>query len=186
MQQSGPARLISISGDPYRRNLTLGQEGPDLVVRLRMPLTGENGRQPELIIPNVFTDTQMHRIVMTYDGTAVRLAIDSAQNVYTVELLPAVALFVKTFPNEVDQMRLNRGNMAMFHLLYSLGLFLPWAVWLAYRQISGLWLVLGLSLPPLVWNVFQAGHVVIGVGGTAVAFFIARQYHRFRLPQASP
>lgn len=196
LQQSGPARLISISGDPYRRNLTLGQEGPDLVVRLRMPLTGENGRQPELIIPNVFTDTQMHRIVMTYDGTTVRLAIDRAQNVYTVELLPAVALFVKTFPNEVDQMRLNRGNMAIFHLLYSLGLFLPWAAWVAYRRLSGLWLLLGLSLPPLIWDVllswllpgyvFQVGHVVISMGGTAVAFLIARQYHRFRFPQISP
>ena len=182
LDQEGPARLVSISGDPYNRNLTVGQEGPDLVFRLRMPLTGENGRQPELIIPNVFTDEQMHHIVVTYDGTAVRLAVDSADNVYAIELLPAVALFTKTFPREVDQMRLNRGNMAVFRLLYTLCLFLPWAAWLAWRRQRDLWLALGLILPPLLWEAalswlirgyaFQTGYVVLGVAETAVLYLL--------------
>ena len=186
--QSGPARLLSISGDPYNRNMTLGQEGPDLVFRLRMPLTGANGRQPELIVPNVFRDDQMHHIIITYDGTAVRLVIDSADNMYAIELLPAVALFTKSFPKEVDQMRLNRGNMVIFRLLYTACLFLPWAAWLAmafrYRLPNRLrlilWLVAGFILPPLLWEVllglllrgydFQAVYVAMGIGMTAFGF----------------
>ena len=180
VQQEGPARLVSISGDPYNRNITLGQEGPDLVLRLRMPLTGANGRQPEFILPNVFADAQMHHVVLTYDGTAVRLALDSADNVYTIQLLPAVTLFTKTFPNEIDQMRLNRGNTAVFQLLYAVCLFWPLALWLAWQRPSAGWLALGLILPPLVWELLlsqlipgyalQAGYVALGVGGTAVTF----------------
>ncbi|MCB8982723.1 MAG: VanZ family protein [Ardenticatenaceae bacterium] len=182
VNQEGPARLVSISGDPYNRNITLGQEGPDLVLRLRMPLTGLNGRQPEFIIPNVFTDEQMHHIVITYDGTAVRLAVDSADNVYAIELLPAVTLLTKTFPQEVDQMRLSRGNVALFRLIFDLCLFWPWAAWLAYRRKVDLALLAGLVLPPLVWEwllsrlIFgygwHAGYVGMGVLVTAVGFII--------------
>ncbi|MBK8988854.1 MAG: VanZ family protein [Chloroflexi bacterium] len=158
--QGGPARLMSISGDPYRRNLTLGQEGAALVLRLRTPLTGENGRTPEFIIPGVFTNGGLHQIVITYDRTAVRLSIDDPTNVYTIELLPAAALFIKTFPNEVGQMRLNRGNMAVFRLLYTICLFLPWMYWLALLQQHQrlarppliFWLVPAIALPAIMWE----------------------------------
>ena len=34
-RQSGPARILSVSGDGFERNLLIGQRGDDLVVRLR-------------------------------------------------------------------------------------------------------------------------------------------------------
>jgi VanZ family protein len=41
--QTGPARILSISQDAYRRNLTLAQDGDDLVLRLRSADTDRNG-----------------------------------------------------------------------------------------------------------------------------------------------
>ena len=47
-RQNGPARIISLSKDPYNRNFTLGQERDRYEVRLRTTSTGENGMKPAL------------------------------------------------------------------------------------------------------------------------------------------
>nr|MDJ0837364.1 PKD domain-containing protein [Acidobacteriota bacterium] len=44
--QSGPARIATLSADGNNRNLTLGQEGDEWVVRLRTTDTGLNGTNP--------------------------------------------------------------------------------------------------------------------------------------------
>ena len=54
-KQSGPARLLTVSSDPYNRNVTLGQEGDDLVVRLRTSETDLNGI-PEHVVAGVFAE----------------------------------------------------------------------------------------------------------------------------------
>jgi VanZ like family len=41
--QTGPARIFTLSADPYYRNLTIAQEGENLVLRLRTPGTDLNG-----------------------------------------------------------------------------------------------------------------------------------------------
>jgi len=41
--QSGPARIVTISADPSRRNITLGQSEDAYVVRLRSTATSDNG-----------------------------------------------------------------------------------------------------------------------------------------------
>lgn len=69
--QTGPGRIVSLSVDPLHRNFTLGQEGPDLVFRLRTPFTGLNGSDPALIVPDVFSELQLRRIVVTYDGNVL-------------------------------------------------------------------------------------------------------------------
>jgi hypothetical protein len=45
--QTGPARILTLSADPYRRNLTLRQEGTDLVVRLCSAGTDPTARWPK-------------------------------------------------------------------------------------------------------------------------------------------
>jgi len=69
--QTGPGRIVSLSVDPLHRNFTLGQEGPDLVFRLRTPFTGLNGSDPALIVPGVFAEVQKRHIVVTYDGAVL-------------------------------------------------------------------------------------------------------------------
>jgi len=69
--QTGPGRIVSLSVDPFHRNFTLGQDGPDLVFRLRTPFTGLNGSDPALIVPGVFSEVQKRHIVVTYDGAVL-------------------------------------------------------------------------------------------------------------------
>ncbi|MBK1700125.1 VanZ family protein [Thiococcus pfennigii] len=84
--QTGPARIISISEGPWRRNLTLGQEESDLILRLRTRTSGENGSDPELRLPNVFVDDLTHQIIVTYDGQFLRVYVDRPDETFALEM----------------------------------------------------------------------------------------------------
>ncbi|MEJ2746561.1 MAG: hypothetical protein P8183_01380, partial [Anaerolineae bacterium] len=190
LTQAGPARLISISEDPYRRNLTVGQEETGLVFRLRTPLTGLNGRQPELVIPRVFTDQAFHRIVITYNGVVVHFYIDNPANDFAIELIPSTAIFTKSFPYEVAQMRINHGNMFIFRLLYSMLIFVPLSLLAVIgsqstenkKKLFGL--AIGLIVFALLWELLlslvisgyglRVSNVMLNWGVTAVSFLFMR------------
>lgn len=116
--QTGPARIVSLSRDPDHRNFTLGQEGSHLVFRLRTPLTGENGMQPELIAPNVFATSDLRHVVITYDGSLLRLFVDGVRHSRSLELIPGVTLFSYLFP-------LNAYDMKGYQALYYGVIFIP-------------------------------------------------------------
>ncbi len=86
--QSGPARIVSLSQNPYERNLTVGQEKQDLVVRLRTPLSGDNGTSPEVYVSNAFTDGAIHRFVITYADATLRVYTDQIQQLQTFDYTP--------------------------------------------------------------------------------------------------
>jgi len=65
--QSGPARIVSYSYGPILRNFTLGQQGMDLVTRLRTTRTSLNGIRPNLVVDDVFNSSEPVHIVVTYD-----------------------------------------------------------------------------------------------------------------------
>lgn len=65
LKQIGPARIISFSTDPYKRNFTLGQQKQDLVLRLRTTKTGENGMKPEVKLGRLVAG-KMHHVLVTY------------------------------------------------------------------------------------------------------------------------
>ena len=143
LEQSGPARIVSISQDTIHRNLTLGQQETDLALRLRTPFTGENGVNPQLVIPNFFTDTRPRHIVITYDGTTVRFYLDDPKNIYYIELSPAVA-FYSYYPSvKVEQIRLHVGNMFIFILLYDAMIFVPLSAVLVLLMRRSTWLIVG-------------------------------------------
>ncbi|MBW4634196.1 MAG: VanZ family protein [Iphinoe sp. HA4291-MV1] len=85
--QTGPARIISLSGDSLHRNFTLGQQGTNLDLRLRTPMTGANGADTKLTIPGIFADTNLHHIVITYSGATIQVYVDKSQNSYSLNLL---------------------------------------------------------------------------------------------------
>ncbi|MEW4528316.1 DUF1592 domain-containing protein [Maioricimonas sp. JC845] len=78
-KQSGPARIVTISGDPNRRNVTLGQDGDRYDIRLRTTSTSTNG------IPSVATGsktvrTDLTHVVYTRDRTGqARVYVDGRQ-----------------------------------------------------------------------------------------------------------
>lgn len=93
LAQKGPARIASISADPYNRNFTVGQEDSAMVLRLRTPLTGTDGSEPELVIPTVFSADVPRTIVITYDGATITILSDAAaEHVYRFPLSPGAVL----------------------------------------------------------------------------------------------
>ncbi len=92
-QQTGPARIVSISADTLRRNLTIGQQGVNLIVRLRTPLSGMGGSSTELAFPNIFADTNLHQLLLNFDRDTLQLFVDNSKEVYTLNLSPDILFF---------------------------------------------------------------------------------------------
>jgi hypothetical protein len=87
--QAGPARIFTVSIDPYHRNITIGQDGTSLVLRLRTIETDLDG-QPEFVIPKVFGDTHRREILLEVHDETLSLQIDG-ENTFSKEI-PASAL----------------------------------------------------------------------------------------------
>ena len=66
--QGGPARIITFSKDASRRNFTLGQEGKNIIMRLRTPQTGANGLNPQVTVCQITPNEPMHIVVSYYPG----------------------------------------------------------------------------------------------------------------------
>lgn len=68
--QDGPAVIVSYSQGPRVRNFTVGQNGKNLLVRLRTERTNLNGMSPHLGVKDVFLDSGVLHLVITYDYSA--------------------------------------------------------------------------------------------------------------------
>jgi glycopeptide antibiotics resistance protein len=130
--QGGPARLVSISAGVFDRNVTIGQQGADLVLRLRMPLTGSDGSDPEMVVPDVFVDEDVHDIVVRYDGSTVRVGVDGAARSGSFELAPEAVVLLGSYPSGVEAMRSTVVRAAMFRAVPRLVLFVPVGASLAW------------------------------------------------------
>ncbi len=75
LTQSGPARIVSLSSGPWRRNFTLAQERRNLVFRVRNGISGPNGTKFELEARAVLTEG-LHHIVASYDHGVSALFLD--------------------------------------------------------------------------------------------------------------
>ena len=74
--QSGVvARIVSYSLNLWERNFTVGQDGHDLIFRLRTTRTDADG-EPSLDVAGVFLPGRMQHIVVTYDFAETRVYID--------------------------------------------------------------------------------------------------------------
>lgn len=89
--QSGPARIVSISNGLRLRNITLGQEGDALSIRLRTPAAGDNGRKPEMLVPGVFADQRPRDIYVRYSAPMLVVWVD--KELHSLSLAPGVVFF---------------------------------------------------------------------------------------------
>jgi VanZ family protein len=87
LQQTGPARIISLSDSIGKRNFTLGQQDNNLNLRLRTPINGINAQYLSTNLYNIFTDTQPHKLVITYANSGLHVYVDSWQNRHNINLL---------------------------------------------------------------------------------------------------
>lgn len=129
--QQGPARIFTFSHGPYRRNFTLGQMGDTLVFRLRTPITGENGTDPEFRAARVFRDTLPHHYLVSFDGDAIRLRVDGREHPNVLHLGPG-AWFRSRFGGIESQ-----DSAQGFRLLLPLLLFAPAAVFVGLAPGAG-------------------------------------------------
>ena len=74
-RQDGPARIFTISRDLHLANLTLGQEGSDLVLRLRRPGSTPNGK-PAYPLAGVAGDARWHEVEIVIVPGRLRVAVD--------------------------------------------------------------------------------------------------------------
>jgi hypothetical protein len=72
--QSGPARIVSLSHDPRYRNFTLGQSATRFSVRLHTTTNSENGT-PEFQTPLDTATTELTHVVFTWDVSSQRASI---------------------------------------------------------------------------------------------------------------
>ena len=157
-QQEGPARIISLSQNPFWRNFTLAQWHHDLSLRIRMPLTGINGKKPEIRVKNFFTDREVHQLAIAYDGLKLRVYRDSIESEQSLYLGLEAALFWSIFTALRDNMYLNIGNDLFYYFLYYGLMFIPLGICfglilnrLYINQSSWLFFIIGgLIIPPLM------------------------------------
>jgi len=92
--QDGPARILTLSAGTRQRNLTLGQDGDDLVLRLRTPATGPNGTYPDgrsvARIDGVFATAEWRDLALAIAPGELRIAVDGEVRARTA--LPAAPL----------------------------------------------------------------------------------------------
>lgn len=91
-RQAGPARLLTISEDIYDRNLTLAQDGDELVLRLRSEDTDSNGTRdgnPVARLTNVLPAGEWVAIDLGIRARRLTIAIDGKQKLEAV-LPPSV------------------------------------------------------------------------------------------------
>jgi VanZ family protein len=77
-EQEGPARILTLSPGPYARNLTIGQQGADLILRLRTARMSSNGMidgKPVARVPGVFLSEDWVDIDLLIEPGRLRLTV---------------------------------------------------------------------------------------------------------------
>lgn len=118
--QQGPARIVSNSVSPLLRNFTIGQQGADLVFRLRTPATGVNGFPLETIVPGAFSNEKPRDILITYDGATLLTAVAHVGRVFRTELTAGTAMAVAVASSDV-----RTNELQLYKLGYLVALFIP-------------------------------------------------------------
>ncbi|OUC14812.1 MAG: hypothetical protein B0A82_10845 [Alkalinema sp. CACIAM 70d] len=157
LDQTGPARIISLSQDTTHRNFTLGQGGDNITVRLRTPMAGNNGDLISLTVPNALTPHQVHRLVVTYRQGILSLYIDRPEQRHVLQLTPEISLVRFLFPSNGRSLRLTPKAMVAYQSFYYLFFCAPLGILLGQSLsitrmnpvVRSLVLTIGLALPTL-------------------------------------
>jgi hypothetical protein len=115
--QGGPARIASLSSDPYERNFTLGQESSAYEVRLRTNTSDANGID-NMLQTDAAAEAKLQHVIYTRSaaGTA-RLYIDAVEKNQRSDVSGTFtnwSSFQFALANELDQ---SRPWLGEFHLM---------------------------------------------------------------------
>jgi len=79
-RQTGPARIVGLSATTSRRNFLVGQEGSDLLIRLRRDGSDENGL-PGFMVAGVFAGCQSRHLALSVIDQRLLLTIDGVTKI---------------------------------------------------------------------------------------------------------
>jgi glycopeptide antibiotics resistance protein len=163
--------IISLTQSSGLANLTLRQDGPDLFLWVRNPLTEKHtgGRRHarEIYVSNLFAAGQMRDILVSYDGSDVSLYVDGKKQPRVYSFSPGAALLPMLVRFKGSDWG---GDLVMYDAL----IFIPAGMFLgmigrkvSWRNPAGrfLWL-LGLALPSALYE-----FILVWVSGRVVSFW---------------
>lgn len=117
--QSGPARIMSLSYGTINHNLVIGQEGTDLQLRLRTPITGSDASQPRFRIPRIFENNYLCRLLVVFADKKLDFYVNNAATKYSFEFTPATSFFSYIPWSRVDWIvNLERFKPLKYQLLF--------------------------------------------------------------------
>ena len=128
--QTGPARVVSVSGGIYRRNLSIMQDRADLSLRLRTPLLGDDGSAPEGLVDDVFDSTDPRHVVVTYADPLMVVYVDGVER-GRMEITPEAEFIWRMYPRPRWKVRLGAYGFRAYAVVYRLLVFIPFAALLA-------------------------------------------------------
>ncbi len=175
--QSNDPRIATLSRSVYSRNVSLAQNEADLVIRIRNGVTGGNGSEPQFLVTDVFTDSAMHQIAVTYDRGDMRAYVDGVERAYQVKMTPAVAIVWGMFPRPAWALRMTAAPTRLHEWILYCVVFIPAAILTAvlstlvgHRRRPWVF-VAGVLLPPVVlqgvfYGLYQVPFVGWAAGGT--------------------
>lgn len=198
--QYGPARIFSVSKGPSLRNLTIGQEGDDLVVRIRTPLNGLNGATSPWLVRNYFSGSSEREVILSYRHSGIELLDCKKYKNYSLNFSPETKAVMYLLYATQKPIFLGPTTTFRFTLLYygwsfiPIGFFLPIVTRTYFHQNVLRRSILRFGaflLPPTLQLVFfivvgvsfstvglLLGIVMIVIGGVVSAIAFSRGYLR--------
>jgi hypothetical protein len=128
--QTGPARIVSISGGVPRRNVSIMHDTRDLSLRVRTPLLGDDGSAPEGLIDGVFGTTDRRHVVVTYANPLLVVYVDGVER-GRMEITPEAEFIWRLYPRGGWRVRLGTYGFRAYALVYRMLVFIPFAALLA-------------------------------------------------------
>ncbi len=116
-EDRGP-RILSLSSGPFNCNLQLVQDHDKLLVRLRTKATGRGGDNPEFVVPYVFEDTDLRRIVITYEHGKLLVANDHSDLRYGMQISPESWLVWRIYPRQGWRFAMDSHGQSLCGLMY--------------------------------------------------------------------
>lgn len=78
INQTGPARILTVSENTGFRNITVGQQADDLIVRLRRSEATFNGT-PAFIVANLFAEPDRHTVHINVKPGILAISVDGTK-----------------------------------------------------------------------------------------------------------
>jgi hypothetical protein len=103
----GWPRIFSISRDAGECNLTVLQEHQNLELRVHTRGTGPGATDPDIIVPDIFTDTRPQRVVVSFDHGRIRVATDQSGEGFSMQPSPDAWLVWRIYPRGFWQYRMD-------------------------------------------------------------------------------